>query len=194
MTVDKYLGSGGGQPRLIIPMMGKFQDPAVEQTMQTILRWANSLLLGGGGITGWFFGTGDGPPDGGAGTQTVWTQAFAGTFVYFDVTNTFIEHLPSNSLTLFLFGWRYFQNGINIAPPHLVFNLTNGAVNIGESANLHYDTGANLVNVDETRVGWAIVDDDSPHSALPYNWLSGNTSSGPEHMSCYLGILSVSKD
>jgi hypothetical protein len=46
MTVDPYIGSAGGQPRLFIPTMGQFQDPSVETAMNVILRWANSLLLG----------------------------------------------------------------------------------------------------------------------------------------------------
>jgi hypothetical protein len=44
MTVDPYIGSAGGQPRLFIPTMGQFQDPSVETAMNVILRWANSLL------------------------------------------------------------------------------------------------------------------------------------------------------
>jgi hypothetical protein len=46
MTVN-YGGSAGGQPRLFIPSMGQFQDPAVQTAMQQILQWANTLKIGG---------------------------------------------------------------------------------------------------------------------------------------------------
>jgi hypothetical protein len=49
MTIN-YAGSAGGQPRLFIPSMGQFQDPAVQTAMQQILQWANTLMLGTGGL------------------------------------------------------------------------------------------------------------------------------------------------
>lgn len=44
MTIN-YGGDAGGQPRLLIPTIDKIEDPAVEIAMNSILRWANTLLM-----------------------------------------------------------------------------------------------------------------------------------------------------
>jgi hypothetical protein len=67
MTNPYYAGDGGGQPRLTIPTMGQFQDPAVQVAMQTILQWSGRLLLGGGGAAGDLIGFSFYAPGPGAG-------------------------------------------------------------------------------------------------------------------------------
>jgi hypothetical protein len=54
MTNPYYAGDAGGQPRLLIPSMGQFQDPATQRAMQAILQWANRLtaVTGGGNLLG----------------------------------------------------------------------------------------------------------------------------------------------
>lgn len=48
-----YAGSAGGQPRLLIPTINAIVDPATNNAMNAILRWANTLMLGGGGLSNW---------------------------------------------------------------------------------------------------------------------------------------------
>lgn len=59
MSVDRYAGSAGGQPRLLIPTIDRIVDPATKQAMNQILRWANTLLLGAssGGLLAYGFYT-----------------------------------------------------------------------------------------------------------------------------------------
>jgi hypothetical protein len=48
MTVDPYVGSAGGQPRLILPFPNINRPPTAAEwnrTMRTLYTWANSLLL-----------------------------------------------------------------------------------------------------------------------------------------------------
>ena len=90
MTIN-YSGSAGGQPRLLIPSLGQFEDPAVQRAMLAIQNWGNRLLLSGGGapIAYGFF---DGVP----GNPATWTLVWGN---YVDVSGSNVN-FPTNSVSL----------------------------------------------------------------------------------------------
>lgn len=117
MTNPYYAGDAGGQPRLFIPTMGQIQDPATQTAMQTILQWANRLLLGGtGGLMltgfGWYKTAGaslgsffnlslQSPFQARAIIHWVGADGFTNSFTYLQ-GDGFTFHAPANSLTFFV--------------------------------------------------------------------------------------------
>jgi hypothetical protein len=200
MTVDPYIGSAGGQPRLFIPTMGQFQDPSVETAMNVILRWANSLLLNSstGGVVAYAGFTalvGDNTHP----NPVTWTGTISdGVFHYMDSGVQNIVAFPSHSYSIIQYGWS--TNGGGVSPSSdasRIFLLLVGAgsalVSNAVDPDFAYNVGITPTDLEDGRSGFLHVDSDNVGAtALPWHF-DGLVTDVPAGMGMYLNIVSWSK-
>lgn len=204
-----YGGGGGGQPRLLIPTIGQFQDPAVNIAMNAILRWANTLEAGGveqliagtnitlsptdgegivtinaaegtpGSLIAYYSGEASAP----LGSNPItWATVVGSGFAYLDSAQQNLIALPANSITMIR--W-YLQCQINSGGGSAVIRMENGSgqVPLQAQAGLGSDSGDFTVE--------AAVDLDSTavsYGGLPFLWQglgSGISGQGYGFLSIY---------
>jgi hypothetical protein len=174
MSIDKYIGSAGGQPRLIIPQIDKIQDPAVRDAMQAIYRWANALLY-----------TTPSPSSGllafasyserivpGTNPITWSTKLAGGTYDYLDLNAQYIVQLPPNAITLILYGLEY-ASGSPPADPAFYLQLNGGPASTIPIQMVLAPTSSGQWGA--TGFSIALFDDDVAAPSLPC-WFSSSAS------------------
>lgn len=188
MTIDPYVGSAGGQPRLTIPYMN---DPSLGPKMNRILRtiytWANSLLLptaSSSSITAWWFGSTN---DVGANPIT-WTEITSSGFAYIGDSGTEIVALPDSSISLITYQLDTPSESVS----ENVEVIINPDPEVGPAAayNIPFSSPPSSFFNNPIAVIWA--DSDNLASALP--WAFQGTNVGlPSDTPAYLNIASWTK-
>lgn len=102
MTI-KYAGDAGGQPRLLIPTIDRITDPATKIAMNEILRWANTLLMGGGSLAD--FAQYEATIVGGTVNPVTWTQVVSSGFAYLDGAGQDVIAFPPKTYTGIFYGF-----------------------------------------------------------------------------------------
>jgi hypothetical protein len=196
MTTDPYIGSAGGQPRLLIPTIDRIQDPAVTIAMNAILRWGNSLLLGTGSppVLAWQHCLKPTFSAGGIFLEQVteWSVVAGDPdYNYFegDGTNTYIEQLPADGISFFSYG-AIAQEPLD-SPLNVTMALNDGYGYPGFAPGV--STSLAGPSESATVTGTFIVDDDDIPDGitLPWSWYCNGQNF--KNVSLWFNILTLSK-
>lgn len=202
MTMDPYVGSAGGQPRVTFPFMSlNPDDPRFQQkfeaNMRTLYTWANSLLLGGsssGRMLAWAKYTstiGDNTTK----NPVVWTLTTGSGFGYFDGSIETIVAFPPDSLNLLLYGSSFGPTIPSGADNKMTLQIFDGSSTVVEDlvSAYRYEDAASGTPQDFwfSPNGWTLYDVDNLPSALPYHFVGQVQDLGS--VGFYLSIMSWEK-